>query len=589
MLYSKLAEAYYRLDPTTKRLEMIEIAAGLLRETPPEDMEVVIYLTQGKIHPNWTGLPELGMAEKMAIDAVSQATNVEKEEVQRLLKEMGDLGLVTEKMILSANVEKLSTEPLTVRKVYDILDKIAMESGKGSSERKIKGLINLLVNASPLEARYIIRTVEGKLRLGLGDMTILDALAEAFTGSKKNRGILERAYNLTSDLGDVARVLAEEGLGAVRELKIIVGKPVRMMLAQRLSTAEEVVEKLDGKCSAEYKLDGERFQIHKRGSEVQIYSRRLEKITYMYPDAREMAATHIKAEEAIVEGEAVAVDPETEELRPFQLLMQRRRKYRIEEMAEKIPIAVFLFECLYADGEDLTLRPYPFRRKKLQEIVGEAPRFKITKSRSSSDPREIEKFFDEAISEGSEGLIVKSTSDNSLYRAGARSWLWVKLKRSYQSKMVEPVDLVVVGAFYGRGKRAGSYGALLAAAYDHESDLFKTVCKVGSGLTDEDLAKMPGTFREHILPHKPPRVEALIEPDIWFNPAIVIEVIGDEITLSPIHTCAFGLLREGSGLAIRFPRFTGRWRSDKSPDDATTVEEIVDMYKAQLKTVEGAS
>ncbi|RJS88633.1 ATP-dependent DNA ligase [Candidatus Bathyarchaeota archaeon] len=585
MLYSKLAQAYSRLEATTKRLEMLEIAAELLRETPPEEMERVIYLTQGKIHPNWMGLPELGMAEKMAIEAVARATNVGKEEVQGLLKQLGDLGLVAERLIQEGRVKKLSQKPLTVREVYETLDRIARESGKGSSERKIMGLVSLLVNASPLEARYLVRTVEGRLRLGLGDMTILDALAEAFTGSRENRGVLERAYNLTSDLGYVARVLAEEGLEAVKRVKIVVGKPVRMMLAQRLSTAKEIVEKLNGRCSAEYKLDGERFQIHKKGSEVQIYSRRLENITYMYPDVREMALTHIKAEEAIVEGEGVAVDPETNELRPFQLLMQRRRKYRIEEMVKKIPVTVFLFDCLYADGEDLTLEPYPVRRKKLHEIIEVGPRFQITKSLVSSDPREIERFFDEAISEGCEGLVVKSTAEDSIYRAGARSWLWVKLKRSYQSKMVEPVDLVVVGAFYGRGKRAGTYGALLAAAYDHENDTFKTVCKVGSGFTDEDLAKMPSMFEEYRLPHKPPRVEALIDPDVWFNPAIVIEVIGDEITLSPVHTCAFNLLREGSGLAIRFPRFTGRWRSDKSPEDATTVKEIVDMYKAQLRTI----
>jgi len=585
MLYSKLAQAYSRLEATTKRLEMLEIAAELLRETPPEEMERVIYLTQGKIHPNWMGLPELGMAEKMAIEAVARATNVGKEEVQGLLKQLGDLGLVAEKLIQEGRVKKLSQKPLTVHEVYETLDRIARESGKGSSERKIMGLVSLLVNASPLEARYLVRTVEGRLRLGLGDMTILDALAEAFTGSRENRGVLERAYNLTSDLGYVARVLAEEGLEAVKRVKIVVGKPVRMMLAQRLSTAKEIVEKLNGRCSAEYKLDGERFQIHKKGSEVQIYSRRLENITYMYPDVREMALTHIKAEEAIVEGEGVAVDPETNELRPFQLLMQRRRKYRIEEMVKKIPVTVFLFDCLYADGEDLTLEPYPVRRKKLHEIIEVGPRFQITKSLVSSDPREIERFFDEAISEGCEGLVVKSTEEDSIYRAGARSWLWVKLKRSYQSKMVEPVDLVVVGAFYGRGKRAGTYGALLAAAYDHENDTFKTVCKVGSGFTDEDLAKMPSMFEEYRLPHKPPRVEALIDPDVWFNPAIVIEVIGDEITLSPVHTCAFNLLREGSGLAIRFPRFTGRWRSDKSPEDATTVKEIVDMYKAQLRTI----
>ena len=586
MLYSKLAEAYIRLESTTKRLEMLVITAELLKETPADDMDILIYLTQGKIHPDWTGLPELGMAEKMAVEAVIGATGMKKLEVQSLLKERGDLGLVVEEAIRSQTLTKMSVKPLVVRDVYETFDNIARESGAGSSERKIKRLAGLLANASPLEARYITRTVEGKLRLGLGDMTILDALAVAYSESKENRGVLERAYNLTSDLGYVAKVLAEKGLEAVRELKIVVNKPIRMMLAQRLSTAEEIVQKLGGECSAEYKLDGERFQIHKQGPSVQIYSRRLENITHMYPDAREMALKQIKAIHAIVEGEGVAVDAETNELRPFQLLMQRRRKYHIEEMARKIPLAIFLFECLYADGEDLTLEPYASRRKKLSEILEETSRFSVTKSLSTSKPSEIEGFFDQAISEGCEGLIVKSTADNSLYQAGARSWLWVKLKRSYQSKMVEPVDLVIVGAFYGRGKRGGSYGAVLVAAYDQDSDLFKTVCKVGSGFTDEDLAKMPEKLKEYTLPHKPARVESLIQPDLWFDPAVVLEVIGDEITLSPTHSAAFGQLREGSGLAIRFPRFTGKWRDDKSPDDTTTVDEIINMYKAQLKKIQ---
>ena len=251
MLYSQLAEAYSRLESITKRLEMLKIVVALLRETPPEDMEVVIYLTQGEIHPSWAGFPEIGMAEKMAVEAVSMATDVKKEEIHRLLREMGDLGLATEKLLQSAGVKRIDAEPLTVKDVYDVFDEIAMEHGQGSSERKMKRLADLLAGASPLEARYIVRTVEGKLRLGLGDMTILDGLAEAFTKSKKNRDVLERSYNLTSDLGYVATVLVEKGLDAVREMRIVVNKPVRMMLAQRLSTAEEIVDKLNGKCSAE--------------------------------------------------------------------------------------------------------------------------------------------------------------------------------------------------------------------------------------------------------------------------------------------------------------------------------------------------
>ncbi len=584
MLYSTLVETYERLELTTKRLEMTDILAELLREAAPDELEMVIYLTQGKIHPDWTGEPEIGMAEKMAIGTIARASGLKKEDVEALMTETGDIGLAAEKVLQGKRVGTLGGKRLTVSEVYNSLDQIAKESGKGSSDRKIDRLVRLLVNTTPLGARYLARTVVGALRLGVGDMTMLDALALARTDSAENRDLLERAYNLTSDLGYVARTLAEKGIDAMENVKVVVGKPIRMMLAQRLSTPEETMEKL-GRCSAEYKLDGERFQIHKMGGSVQIFSRRLENITGMYPDAVEYALKQVRAGEAILEGEAVAMDSDTGEMKPFQTLMQRRRKYRIEEMMEKFPVAVFLFECLYADGDDLTLKPYGVRRSRLRKVVEETDRFKIVKALEPSSVKELEGFFEEAIAEGTEGLVVKSMGKDSIYRAGARSWLWVKLKRSYQSKMVEPVDLVVVGAFYGRGRRAGSYGALLTAAYDPEADTFRTVCKVGSGFTDEDLESLPKKFEELRRGERHPRVDSLLEADIWFSPVTIIEILGDEITLSPIHTCAFNRLREDSGLAIRFPRFI-RWREDKSPEDATQIDEVVNMYRAQLKTIE---
>ncbi|KON30889.1 ATP-dependent DNA ligase [miscellaneous Crenarchaeota group-15 archaeon DG-45] len=585
MLYATLVETYERLEATSKRLEMTDILADLLRSAEPEELEKVIYLTQGKIHPDWKGEPEIGIAEKMAIETISRATGLGREEVEALMAETGDVGFAAERALKGKRLGRLGGRRLTVSDIYGALDKMARESGKGSAGRKMERLVSLMADASPLESRYLARTVVGTLRLGVGDMTILDALAQAFTDSAENRDILERAYNITSDLGHVARTLAESGLEAVSEASVVVGKPIRMMLAQRLSTPEEIVDKLGGLCSAEYKLDGERFQIHKEGGGIQIFSRRLENITHMYPDAVEMARAHVKAGEAIIEGEAVAIDPETDEMRPFQTLMQRRRKYRIREMMEKFPVAVHLFECLYADGDDLTLHPYPERRGRLREIVEEADRLRLVRARETPAPEELEGFFEEAVADGCEGLVVKSTADESIYRAGARSWLWVKLKRSYQSKMVEPVDLVAVGALHGRGRRAGSYGALLAAAYDPEEDVFRTVCKVGSGFTDEDLARLPGMLEGYRREGRHPRVDALMEADVWLSPGLVIEVLGDEITLSPIHTCAFGRFREASGLAIRFPRFTGRWREDKAPEDATQVDEIADMYNAQLKTI----
>ena len=584
MLYDTLVETYVKLEATTKRLEMTAILAELLKKAEPDEMAEVIYLTQGKIHPDWTGEPEIGMAEKSVVDAIVKATGLPKAKVEQLIAEMGDIGHASEAALRGKKVKSFGGKQPTASEVYNTLDAIANESGQGSSGRKVDRLVKLMVNVSPIAARYLARTVVGALRLGIGDMTILDALAIARTGSKDAREVLERAYYLSSDLGDVAETLAGKGMEGIEHFQITVGKPIMAMAAQRLGSAEEIVEKL-GKLSAEYKLDGERLQIHKEGEKVQLFSRRLENITHMYPDAVKMAKDHIKAKTAIVEGEVVATDPNTGEMHPFQTLMQRRRKYKIEEMMEKLPVTIFLFDCLYADSKDYTLDPYPVRKKKLEEIIEETENFHRVESIETNDPKEIERFFEQAIADGTEGLVCKSLADESVYRAGARSWLWVKLKRSYQSKMSDPVDLVVVGAFHGMGRRAGSYGALLGAAYDKETDMYRTVCKVGSGFTDEVLGKLPKDLEHLRHDGKHPLVDSLLKADIWFTPERVMEVLGDELTLSPIHTAAFDAIRKGAGLAVRFPRFQ-RWREDKSAEEATTVPELLDMYRSQLKQIE---
>ncbi|MBN2336564.1 ATP-dependent DNA ligase [Candidatus Bathyarchaeota archaeon] len=584
MLYDTLVEYYAKLEATTKRLEMTDILTDLFKEATSDEVDEIIYLTQGKIHPDWTGEPEIGMAEKMVVETLTKVTGLKKAKVEQLVSQLGDIGLTAEEALKGKAQGSLFSRQLTVTDIYMGLDQIARREGKGSAKQKMDDLGGLLADSSPLGARYLARMVVGKLRLGIGDMTLLDALSQAHTGSKEARGDMERAYNLSSDLGLVARTLEEKGLDAIVNFHVRVGSPIRVMAAQRLSTSEEIIEKLGGVCSAEYKLDGERFQIHKDGDRVNIFSRRLENITYMYPDAVALTKAQVKARDAIIEGEAVAYDPDTGEDRPFQTLMQRRRKHGIEEMMEKIPVRVYLFDCLYADGRDLTLEPYHERIGTLKGITRQTDVFKLVERLETSDPDELDLFFQQAIADGTEGLVVKSTGEDSIYRAGARSWLWVKLKRSYQSKMEDHVDLVVVGAFSGRGRRAGSYGALLVAAYDPEDDVYKTVCKVGSGLTDENLGQIPEMLEPHRLEHRHARVESLMEAEVWFEPAVVMEVLGDELTLSPLHTAALGAVREGSGLAVRFPRFT-RWRDDKSAEEATTVQELLDMYQAQLKTL----
>jgi len=584
--YSVIAESYEKIEATTKRLEMTDYLVELLKETPNDVIGEVVYLTQGKLYPDFVGI-EIGVAEKLAIRAVAKATGYTEKQIAGDVKETGDLGTTTQKFLKKKAQVILFRESLTVRKVYEQLDKMAKASGPGSMDQKINILAGLLANSSPKEAKYIIRTVTGNLRLGIADMTVLDALAIAYGGGKESREDLERAYNISSDLGKVAKTVVEKGMKAIKKFEVSIGKPIRPMLAERLSSPQEILEKLGGKCIAEFKYDGERIQAHKQADNVTLFSRRLENIAEQYPDAVRLFHKHIKAKDAIVEAEVVAVDPDTGEMRPFQELMHRRRKYGIKKAMREYPVALFLFDVLYVDGKDLTLKPYVIRHEHLEKVVKQSDRVNIADYLVTDDPDELEKFFEKAVESGCEGLICKSLDEDALYQAGARGWLWIKYKRDYKSEMTDTVDLVVVGAFHGRGKRAGTYGALLLTAYNREEDMFQTVTKCGTGFTDEDLEKLPKMMERSRVPHRHPRVQSTVEADVWFEPKVVVEVIGAEITLSPIHVCAMDAVRKGSGLAIRFPRFTGNYRLDKSAEDATAVEEIIEMYKSQLIKVAG--
>jgi DNA ligase-1 len=586
--YRDIAEAYEKIEATSKRLEMTDLLVDLLKKTPRDIIGKVAYLTQGKLYPDFVGI-EIGVAEKLALKALARATGSRESVLNDDLRKTGDIGETGQKFIGSKKQVTFFQEALTVQKVYETLDKVAKTSGSGAVDSKMALLAGLLAAASPLEAKYILRTVTGNLRLGIADMTVLDALAIAYGGGKEAREFIERAYNICSDLGRVAETVVEKGLDGIKRFQVSVGEPIRPMLAERLSSPEEILEKLGGKCVAEYKYDGERLQAHKSGKEVTLFSRRVENISSQYPDAVRLFREYIKADEAILECECVAVDTDTGEMRPFQELMHRRRKYGVDKAVEDYPVSLFMFDALFVDGKDLTLEPYPVRRRFLENVVTLGDRVKVARSLITSDAGELEKFFLEAIEEGCEGLVCKSVAKDSAYQAGARGWLWIKYKQDYKSEMKDTVDLVVVGAFHGRGKRAGTYGALLLATYDAETDTFETVTKCGTGFTDEDLAKLPKMLSTHVVDHKHSRVDSLLEADVWFEPAFVLEVLGAEVTLSPIHTCALSSVRKGSGLAIRFPRFTGKYRVDKAPEDATTSGEILEMYQGQLKKISATS
>lgn len=582
MLYSRLVEAYEQIGGTTRRREITDTLVALLKETPPDLVGRLVYLTQGKLHPDFAGV-EMGLAERLALRAVAEAAGVEEAEVARALAARGDLGAAAESLLRAKDRQVAPT--LSVDEVYDHLDGLARTSGKGAIGTKLTLLVDLLTRATPTEAKYILRSVTGKLRLGLADMTMLDGLAAAYAGDIRARKVLERAYNLSSDLGAIATAVARGGLEAARSFHLQPGRPVRPMLAQRSRSPGEILRATGGRCQAEYKYDGERLQIHKAGDRVLLFSRQLEDATAQYPDVVELVRSGVAANEAVLEVEVMAMSPEAGELLPFQELMHRRRKHEVEAMMAQYPAAIFAFDLLFLDGRDLTGLPFPERREALEMVVKPSGFLRLMPARIVDRVEDLEVFFQEAVAEGCEGLVCKSLGPNSTYEAGARGWNWIKWKREYVSAMTDTVDLVVVGALHGRGRRGGVYGALLLSAYDPETDSFPTVTKCGVGFTDKDLAELPARLESHRLDHRHPRVNAKMQPDVWFEPSLVIEVLGAETTLSPIHTVGWGVFRQDAGLAIRFPRFTGRYRDDKAPEDATSVAEIAQMYRSRLKKV----
>jgi DNA ligase-1 len=576
--YQIVAEAYRDLEQTGARLALIERLAGLFKQTPTELLPTVALLCQGQIAPDFAGV-ELGLAERMAARAVAQAAGTTPEQVLAGAREVGDLGLTAEQLLGELDPDRPAT--LEVGTVFEGLHEIAKAQGEGSQGRKLAGLVDLLARATPLEARYLVRTCTGTLRLGIGTATILDALAEVHAGGRKQRLMLERAYNICSDLGLVAATLAAGGLEAVERIQVRAGNPVRPMLAQRLGEPAEILAKLGGSCAAEYKYDGIRVQAHRTSDGLlELYTRRLDRVSTQFPEVVRLLSESLGPREVILEGEVVAADPVSGELRPFQDVMFRRRKYGITEAVQDFPVSLFCFELLYADGADLTRLPYLERRARLAEAVTPSPRLRLTTAEQVSDEAALEAVFEHAVAEGCEGVICKSLSETTAYQAGARGWQWIKLKRDYRTELTDTLDLVVVGGLAGRGRRAGMYGALLLAVYDPAAERFQTICKCGTGFSDAELAALPARLAPLARAQRPVRVDSRWAADVWFEPALVVEVVAAELTLSPHHTAAWGLLKEDAGLALRFPRFTGRWRDDKTPQDATTVEEAVAMFRS---------
>ena len=572
--FREFAEVLQKLERTSSSSMLVALLAEFLSRLDPDEAKAVAHLLRGELAPPFEAL-EIGMAERMVVRAVADAYTVSEQRVERLLATTGDLGTVAE--ILAAAKRGRAASILYV---FDELRNIARIAGKGSQTDKRTRVARLLSGTSSIEAKYIIRTILGAHRIGVADMTFLRALAKAYSGSTENKQIVEAAYNVLSDLGELSRRMARSGLTSLKRVIPAPGTPVRMMLASRVQDLDEVPTHMRGRMFVEYKYDGERVQIHRDGKgRMHAFSRRLERITHQYPEIIDAFARSDVPNDTIVEGEIVAFDFKADHLLPFQTLMQRRRKRDVPAYIKKVTVALFAFDLLLFKNRNMLDQPLSERRRLLQNCIKQSRLVRLSKYTVSNDIAVVKSYFREALAHGAEGVVIKSA--NGPYQAGKRGWLWIKFKREYQRQLADTFDLVVVGALHGKGHRAGSYGSLLVASFDPATNKYYTLTKVGAGFSDKVLRSLPEILKPYVIKDKHRLVDTRMAADVWFEPVKVIEVAGAELTVSPVHTVAHGLIKRG-GLALRFPRFV-RFRDDKAAEQATSVREIYDMYQSAMR------
>ncbi len=550
--YRELATLYRNLEKTTLKTLKTHLVAEFLRKTPEDTLPIIPYLILGKVFPDWDER-ELGVGEKLLIRAVSLATGVDPSSIENSIKETGDLGESVARAIEHRKQRSFFSQPLTVKRVYETFVKVAEAQGEGSQERKMRYLANLFMDATPEEGKYIARTVLERMRTGVAEGILRDAIAEAFN---VDPGLVERAYMLTSDFGHVILVAKREGNEGLKGVKIQLGKPIRPMLAQNAAGVEDALQEMGGKAAFEIKYDGARVQVHKDGDRVIVYSRRLENVTKSIPEIVDAILSSVKPDRIIIEGELVAVG-EGGRPRPFQFVLRRfRRKYNIDEMVRKIPLELNLFDVLYVDGTSMVDVPFVDRRRKLEEAVAESEKIKLAVQVVTDDKGEAEKFYHEALELGHEGLMAKRL--DSVYEPGNRGKKWLKIKPT-----MENLDLVIIGAEWGEGRRSGVLASFLLGAVDEERGVIVPVGKVGSGFTDEDLMEFTKMLKPLIVEEH--------GKEVGIEPKVVIEVTYQEIQRSPKYE---------SGFALRFPRYVAL-REDKSPEEADTVERIARLYELQ--------
>jgi len=572
MTFSELSGYLDRLEATSSRNDLVKTLAELYMKSSPDEIQPLTYLIQGRLVPFFEPV-EIGLGEKLVMAAIAQAFAIPIVEVTKLFGQLGDLGLVAAK--LSAHG---STLPLPVTEVHARLMDIAGAAGGGSVEKKRSLFAALLKQVDPASAKHLVRMALGRLRLGIGDPTVLDALSFAKKGDRSARPALEAAYNRASDLGLIARTFWSGGEGEVNALEVTVGRPIRSQLAERLPNPEAVIKRL-GLVAIQPKYDGLRVQIHKNGSSVRVFSRNLEDYTLMFSELT-AAAQGLKDETLILDGEAIAFSKELEEFLPFHLTASRRRQHGIEQAAVELPLVAFVFDILYRNGRDLTDLPYEQRLALVDEVISGSSVLLPAPIIKTDSVEVLTKTLLDYISQGLEGVVVKRP--DSKYQAGARNFNWVKLKRHTSGELSDTVDLVLLGYYFGKGKRAAfGVGALLAGVYDAENDRFGTITKLGTGLSDAEWRQIHERADKLQVDHRPARVDSILVPDVWLEPEVVVEVMADEITPSPRHTA--GRLGDDPGFALRFPRVVSFRGADKRPEDANTVQDIIALYEQQRR------
>lgn len=592
MKFSKLAIYFKEIEQTSSRLKITEFLSDLFKRLDEKEIDKTLYLLQGRVIPLFEKL-DFGMAERMIIKATTKALNMERRLFENQFKKIGDLGVTIEHF--KKEIKSFDEKDLTIQEVYQSLYDLAKSAGTGSQEKKINIIASLIRQLDPLSTCYLVRIPLGRMRLGFSDMTVLDAFSWMIKGDKSIRPDIEKAYHVRPDLGYIGHTLKVHGLSGLKHVKPALFTPILMMRAERLSSAHDIIEKI-GKSIIEPKYDGFRLQIHykKATGEVRLFSRNLDDVSYMYPDIIEGVKKEIKADEIIFEGEAIGFDPHSGNFLPFQDTVQRKRKYDITEKAKEIPLKLFAFELLYCNHSSFIERAFIERRRTLEKAIKlSGDIFKDTillaPEITTDNEKELELMFDDALSKGLEGVIAKKIS--GIYQAGARGWNWIKFKKSYSTKIEDTIDCLIMGYDYGKGKRASfGIGAFLVGVYDQQNDLFKTVAKIGTGLTDDEWREIKKRCEQLKSKNRPSLydVDKLMEVDVWVKPKIVVEIKADEITRSPVHTAGrkLKLTKSGAhivdvaGFALRFPRLV-HFRDDKRPDDATSLKEIEEMFKDQ--------